>query len=87
MVCISSQAERRGPDTTASWLRSFLVRGRVAESEEDWLEIRIQDDTVYMAGGAAGRHKGGTGPKIQDAFPRNSLLMRTAHRSKIIILH
>jgi len=41
----------QGPDTTASWLRSFLVRGRVAESEEDWLEIRIQDDTVYMAGG------------------------------------
>jgi len=40
-----------GPDGTAPWLQSFTINDFVAESQEDFIEITIENGKLVMAGG------------------------------------
>lgn len=40
-----------GPDDTAPWLKSFTINDFVAESQEDFIEITIENGKLVMAGG------------------------------------
>jgi len=40
-----------GPDDTAPWLQSFTINDFVAESQEDFIEITIENGKLVMAGG------------------------------------